>query len=724
MAEFMSKEKVDVSSGSQSTANIGGGTLAQDIQTLMGGVGAIGKDYINTQVAESKRVGELLARDMLIGLTKEKGAIFEEIASDPKGYNYRDGAGKIDTLNAKNIADVKTKLGEDSIAYREFEDKYLFRASEYSEGIKSSLITEGAKVGRKNQEEATDKQLNEMVEVADPKLIGGMVTSYEQAGLDRDAISEKILSTFIGSAVARGFDAKKLYNADGTINRQAEQAMFSKLYGAIAKIDGNGSISAIGDAVQQKHLDTLASKWKTAIHVEKQKSESNELLKFAIFSVNQDKTKQTASGNIETDNKILDAYDSALDTAYNSVPFNSKENTLAYNKAKEEVKLRRNELANLYLASGNPSTVNEALTTGYIKLNDGQKVKVEEKEIKSIVQSVYDKNINGVVSTLSDNSISEANKSALLLKNTQMIIDYEKQTGVKSATTKAITDRYKGMSFESVDDLKNNLRLIQTLQANGYAFSGDDVMLTPDAIKAVETTINTMKDKTNDEIKLAIQATRNTFNAKKNTEKAEEYNTQKASFEKIFKDENIREEIFKGGLGVASKASVDSWVTVDSRIKQSDESMSKVLASFTSHNNVVQDVNEFMEKSIVGQNTDTFGVLGGTYSFNLLRAENNSVTTLPVNLDVVSKQLVKESKNKFVEKDLFYTYDYDYATRSTVLKVHQGDIRGIPVMTMPFDEVKAMQKRYYVETDANFGEIQNEAYPLPITRERIKIEDQ
>ena len=468
MAEFLSKENINVSSGSQSTFNMNAGSLAQDLQTLMGSVSAIGKDVVKTQLAESERIGSILARDKLIELDKKNTEIQSAIQQDPIGFKYGDVRNNMDSVIADDLAKTKQKLGDDSPAYRKFEEIYLYKASTIGENIKKDMDIKEKKVANFQLQETVLKQLNDsgnlLMNDGGDKVLSSMYDSISSARnpdgspVVSDAKFSDATRNVIVGKIQNNFtedDAKNLY--DGSVMNKARYAQAFNMYaGSVGTMDKNGNVTKKHSWVQEEDIAKIRMTLDSKTQIVKEKNDFNIGFHMAILDAKYklDNTQFNSPSELKQAKDELYGY-VKNEFSKSSSPSNSDQEKMV--KFAMELGQKEKEFNDAY-------NVAVAADGGYVARTvatkqDSGGSKIDTEQVKRLVGNQIDGMLDKALQ-----SKDHVEQRRII----DMAVEREKATGITGSMSTKFTTLIDFNKAKTAQEAESNLRNAVVLLDNGY----------------------------------------------------------------------------------------------------------------------------------------------------------------------------------------------------------------------------------------------------------------
>lgn len=451
MANFMQKERIEV----QGSGAYGAENLSKDLFGLMSAVSGTVKAVDKSMVAESKDIGEALARDSILEMVRKKNAYDQQIAENPNDFGYQDAKNDMDIFVAQKMSDVKDRLGSDSVAYKAFEDGFLMNGTKYTEEYKTDLFQKYQAVERKKGIESEMQVVNETTNALGAEGVVSSHKRFKQLGLTDEQSSKYYTDTFLGKFQQAELDPKKLYDG-ATINRQREIAEFNKYYGSIATMNSDGSIQGKHGFLQQDDLGRIKSSWEAKTNIVKEKNENN----IALY-LEMDKQKEfmdkSLPSNPQQATEQLTSVLSSVDAVFSQASSPSNSDTKAYLLFRQNMKQKYDEFNVAFgVATSDPISVGRAISTG--QNNNG--VKVDTSTVKRLVVSSLDYSI--------DDALKNGNLDAI-----KKIAQYESQTGIQSTVASKFNTLVDINKANSTEQLKTNFKNASLLLQGGYTHGNE-----------------------------------------------------------------------------------------------------------------------------------------------------------------------------------------------------------------------------------------------------------
>lgn len=456
MAEFLNKEAVNVSAVPQSIASQAnsGGNLAKDLGTLMQSFSGIAQDYHKSMITQSEQVGSALARDNLMSMIQNKQQTVQQMIDDPRGFEYDNALRQADMDMANTLADVSTKLGNDSVAKKAYDNVFLMRATELNEGFKANIYKQHKQVANEIGIENNDKYLATTGNAMGTEALRTMYEQNKVFGLSDDKQSAMVTANMVGGFLNSGFDAKKVFVGNGTPDIGLQQKEFKKHFDSIATMNNDGSITSKLDWVRAEDLAKIKQNWDSKITVIKEKNERNIGFHLAVDEATyQFKTflPNTPEEALKAQEQVYGFVEKQYSQASNPSPADQEK----YLKFKQDIRQANEDFNIAYgVATSDPMSIGKVISTGQNNLRQ----KVDTTTVKRIVTNGFDGMLNKALETGDVNTIKK-------------VVSLEGQTGINSTVTSkfnTLVDFNKAKTMQEAEtNLKNSLLLIDGGYSHG-----------------------------------------------------------------------------------------------------------------------------------------------------------------------------------------------------------------------------------------------------------------
>lgn len=446
MANFLPKERIEV----QSVGAFGADNLAKDISGLMTATQGLAKTINKSMVSESEDIGKALARDSILEMVRKKNAYDQSIAENPSGFDYQNAKNEMDFFVSQKMADVKAKLGSDSVAYKAFEDGFLLSGTKYTEEYKSTLMEKFYGVERVKGIESEKAIVNETTNALGSQGVASSYERFKKLNVTDEQSSKYFTDIFLGKYLQSEFDARKLYDG-ATINRDKEIAEFNKFYDSIATMNKDGSIQGKHGFLQQDDLARIKQSWESKTKIVKEKNERNIGFHLAVdeamFSL-----ENTLPSNPDEATNIKNKLYEFVDKFYNQSSSPSDADKERYFKFRQDVRQKMDTFNTAYnVYTSEPTTIGSALATG----STPEGIKVDTQTVKRLVTKDLD--------SMLDNALENGNYQGI--KN---VIALEGQTGVSSTVANKFNSLIDFNKTTDIASLKSNLKKATILMDSGY----------------------------------------------------------------------------------------------------------------------------------------------------------------------------------------------------------------------------------------------------------------
>ena len=269
MANFLPKERIEV----QSVGAFGADNLAKDISGLMTATQGLAKTINKSMVSESEDIGKALARDALIEWKRTETAFnearnlmgqqfYESVDNQPSAYEQTSQDLKM--FMPQKLADVKEKLGSDSVAYKAFEDHFLLQGTNLTENYKSELSKEHEHYAKIQLNQSAIKQIDELGnDIGDKNLIA--LRNSTKYSMTDEQFSKEVAIKLLGHMENSGFDAKQ-YNGGKPLTQEQKQKIWNRFADSVSVMDKNGSVKSKG-ILTSEDLSSMKNRFDVMVKV-------------------------------------------------------------------------------------------------------------------------------------------------------------------------------------------------------------------------------------------------------------------------------------------------------------------------------------------------------------------------------------------------------------------------------------------------------------------------
>jgi len=445
MANFLQKERIEV----QGTGAYAVDNLAKDLGGLMTAVSGTAKTINKSMISESTDIGKALARDAILEAVRLKNEYDRGMADDPEGFDYGNAGNNISAFVPQKLVDVREKLGNDSVAYKAFEDSFLQAGTQYTEEYRTTLFEKHKKVATTQGLRSEGQVINEATNALGEK---GIASSYERLtklGASDDYVSQFTTSAFLGKFNQAEFDAKTLVGANGQIDRAKEIQAFNKFYGSIATMNKDGSIQGKHSFLQQNDLGQIKASWDTKTRIATEKKTYNYAWD-SVMNATSNVESQANSGLLtsgeinESIEKVKDASRKAIDLgntdqSYGQVSerdiggMNKKLNDLT--DAQNVSKVVENDLLNVAISTNEVGDLlknGKTITMQSANLNAVGGGTIEKHIPASFYQNALNKYQEGISNKLLSLNPADDNSKGSFVSNMATLERLEEISGKKS----------------------------------------------------------------------------------------------------------------------------------------------------------------------------------------------------------------------------------------------------------------------------------------------------
>lgn len=487
MANFLPKERIEV----QSTGAFGVDNLAKDISGLMTATQGVAKTINKSMVSESEDVGKALARDSILEMVRKKNSYDQQIAENPADFSYQDAKNDMDIFVSQKLADVKERLGSDSVAYKSFEDGFLLSGTKYTEEYKSTLMEKFYTVERTKGIENEKALVNETTNALGDVGVSSSYSRFKKLNMTDEQSSKYFTDVFLGKFIQSEMDARKLY--DGAIlNRDKEIAEFNKYYDSIATMNSDGSIQGKHGFIQQDDLARIKQSWDSRTRIVKEKNERN-----IGFHLSVDEAmyhlENTLPRTPEEATQLQNQLYNYVEGFYSQASSPSDADRERFLKFKQDVRQKTNTFNTAYeVSQSEPVNIGKSIATG----SASKGIKVDTTIVKRLVTDKLD--------TMLNDALDNGNYQGI--KN---VISLESQTGVSSTVASKFNGLIDFNKAQDINTLKSNLKKATILMDSGYTNGNEK--LNKEMLDEYQSIIVSSENKGFD-----FKAIKDTLNEKKN----------------------------------------------------------------------------------------------------------------------------------------------------------------------------------------------------------------
>lgn len=451
MANFLPKERIEV----QSVGAFGADNLAKDISGLMTATQGLAKTVNKSMVSESEDIGKALARDSILEMVRKKNAYDQSIAENPSGFDYQDAKNEMDFFVSQKMADVKAKLGSDSVAYKAFEDGFLLSGTKYTEEYKSTLMEKFYGVERVKGIESEKAIVNETTNALGYQGVASSYERFKKLNVTDEQSSKYFTDVFLGKYLQSEFDARKLYDG-ATINRDKEIAEFNKFYDSIATMNKDGSIQGKHGFLQQDDLGKIKQSWESKTKITKEKNERNIGFHLAVDEA-MHKFKTFLPNTPEEATRVQEEVFAFVDTQYNQASSPSPADQEKYLKFKQDIRQANEDFNIAYgVATSDAPSIGKVIATGQNNLRQ----KVDTTTVKRLVTNGLDGMLNKAIETGDVGTIKK-------------VVSFEGQSGVNSTVTSKFNTLIDFNKAKTIQEAESNLKGSMMLLDGGYTHGNE-----------------------------------------------------------------------------------------------------------------------------------------------------------------------------------------------------------------------------------------------------------
>lgn len=495
MANFLPKERIEV----QSVGAFGADNLAKDISGLMTATQGLAKTINKSMVSESEDIGKALARDALIEWKRTETAFNEARNSmgqqfyesvDNKPSMYEQTSQDLSMFMPQKLANVKEKLGSDSVAYKAFEDHFLLQGTNLTENYKSELSKEHEFYAKQQLNQSAIKQANELGNDMGEKNVIALRNSTKYSMTD-EQFSKMLTDRIYGKFAQSEMDARKLY--DGAIlNRDKEIAEFNKYYDSIATMNSDGSIQGKHGFIQQDDLARIKQSWDSRTRIVKEKNERNIGFHLSVDEAMY-RLENTLPKTPEEATQLQNQLYGYVESFYSQASSPSDADKERFFKFKQDVRQKIDTFNTAYeVSQSEPINIGKSIATG----STSKGVKVDTTIVKRLVTDKLD--------TMLNDALDNGNYQGI--KN---VISLESQTGVSSTVASKFNGLIDFNKAQDINTLKSNLKKATILMDSGYTNGNEK--LNKEMLDEYQSIIVSSENKGFD-----FKAIKDTLNEKKN----------------------------------------------------------------------------------------------------------------------------------------------------------------------------------------------------------------
>lgn len=684
MANFLPKERIEV----QSVGAFGADNLAKDISGLMTATQGLAKTINKSMVSESEDIGKALARDALIEWKRTETSynearnsmgqqFYESVDNQPSAYEQTSQDLKM--FMPQKLADVKEKLGSDSVAYKAFEDHFLLQGTNLTENYKSELSKEHEYYAKIQLNQSAIAQANTLGNDMGTENAIALRNSTKYSMTD-DQFSKMFVDKINGEFINSNIDLRPYVIGKKQVDYKNAKNEFNKHFNSVAEMNDDGSITSKVSWLQQEDIARIKNSWDNRISSIQQANERNDYFNLENIKVKQSIKDFIPSGDITNDLNNINSTTSGLkDSLTATVSSVKPEDAYKLKVTAQEAENLKTDITNAYIVAQTPETVKRTLEDGFFRTNTGETISIDTKYVKSIVQKQYDIKLNEIVN-------NKDNPNALKVI-VQDINNYQERSGVPSTSIHSMFASYASFSDRSIDSISSNADMISLLRDNGYTYANDDVMLKKDSVIKVKQIIDEGRkaNKSDTDIKIELNRFKNSTIASANANKNMDIGVVKNTVEKVLTNKNDREEFLKNWF--SRKISIDNFVGFNESIKGGIGGVITPFSQMLEASGIDYDKTDkdsivnALAKVSMPKGQSTIGLLGDDYTFSLAKVENNQLRTVPVYtnviVDMANEQLGFSGDKALKAKNVSFEYQYDHLNQETYINVYKKNDSGL-----------------------------------------------
>lgn len=465
MAEFLNKEAVNVSAVPQSIASQAnsGGNLAKDLGTLMQSFSGIAQDYHKSMITQSEQVGSALARDNLMSMIQNKQQTVQAMIDDPRGFGYEDALRQADMDMANTLADVSTKLGNDSVAKKAYDNVFLMRATELNEGFKANIYKQHKQVANETVVETALNEIDTSGNALGAEGYKSIYQSLRTAGKDDEWTSKQISSKLIGDLINANIDVKKI-NGGSPLSNAQKQNLWKKFADSVSTMDNNGAVKSNG-LITSEDLSSIKQHFDHVTKIVEKQATYNEYFAQAqhkLDMLNSDIkngkiTAEQASGNYQEINSLFNkaVYEGNNNNSVGKVSASEfGSHNIKVTDFNEQLDIQKSVENDILILK--EEDIRPILDKGKEAIVNGRSVLIEADRYKDVIKRNIENSSKAIYSldTTTPEGLSSFNKHMYTIERMESL------GGIKSSITKDMEDKLDDKSVNTIRSVGDARRLI------------------------------------------------------------------------------------------------------------------------------------------------------------------------------------------------------------------------------------------------------------------------